>query len=60
MNGLSLKSLTPHIIAVLVFISITIAYFSPLIEGKVIRQPDVVNFKGMSKEIADYREQYKK
>lgn len=50
------KKLIPHAIAVLGFIIVTLIYFSPLLEGKKLKQADVSNFKGMSKEIFDYRE----
>ena len=50
------KKLIPHAIAVLGFMIITLIYFSPLLEGKKLKQADVSNFKGMSKEIVDYRD----
>jgi hypothetical protein len=42
--------------AIVIFFLITIIYFSPLLEGKKMLQSDIVNFKGASKEIVDYRE----
>ncbi|MGC9470992.1 MAG: YfhO family protein [Bacteroidales bacterium] len=57
MKKLSLKSMVPHFIAVLVFIVISFAYFSPLLEGKRILQSDIVQFIGMSKEVVDFREE---
>lgn len=56
MKNINFKSLLPHLIAVGVFIAVTFAYFHPLLEGKAIYQGDIVNYKGMSKEISDYRE----
>ncbi|MFZ4463887.1 MAG: YfhO family protein [Bacteroidales bacterium] len=53
---LNWKRIFPIITAILVFIGITIAYFSPLLEGKRLDQHDINMFKGMSKEIADFRE----
>lgn len=53
------KKAIPHIIAILSFYVLTFAYFSPLFQGKSIRQNDVSQYKGMSKEIVDYRETYK-
>jgi hypothetical protein len=50
-----LKLLAPHLLAVVVFIVVTFLYFPPLLEGKVIRQGDILNYQGMSKEISDYR-----
>ena len=41
---------------ILGFALITLVYFSPILEGKRIKQHDVEMYKGMSKEITDYRE----
>ena len=41
---------------ILGFALITLIYFSPILEGKRIKQHDIEMFKGMSKEIVDYRE----
>lgn len=56
MNKNFFKNATPHLVAILVFIVITMIYFSPLLEGKKLKQHDIAMFKGMSKEIADFRE----
>ena len=53
----SIKPLLPHLAVVLFFILINVIYFKPVFfEGKQIEQGDITNFKGMSKEIVDYRE----
>ncbi len=51
-----LNTLAPYLVAIFVFIGITLVYFSPLLEGKKLKQHDIAMFKGMSKEIADFRE----
>jgi len=51
----SLNKFAPYLIAILVFMAISIAYFSPVLEGKKIQQSDITQFKGSSKEIADFR-----
>ena len=51
----NLKSILPHGIAVLVFITFAMVYFSPLFTGYNLIQSDVKQFKGMSKEIVDQR-----
>ncbi len=56
MHSFSLKSILPHGVAVVLFIILTYAYLSPLLEGKTLRQSDVSNYYGMSKEAADYHE----
>lgn len=45
-----------YISAIVIFLIITLVYFSPLLEGKKLDQHDIAMFKGMSKEIADHRE----
>ena len=42
--------------AIIAFAAITLVYFSPILEGKRIKQHDIEMYKGMSKEISDYRE----
>ena len=46
----------PYVIAIVVFLAIIFIYFSPLLECKKLKQHDITMFKGMSKEIADFRE----
>lgn len=50
-----LKKSYPYLVAIIIFVAITLVYFSPLLEGKRLKQSDIVNFQGMSKEISDYR-----
>jgi len=56
MKKLNLKSAWPYLVAILIFLAITMVFLSPLIEGKQILQSDIVNWKGTAKEIADYRD----
>lgn len=51
-----LRSGLPFYTAILVFVMVTFAYLHPLLDGKQIEQHDIAMFKGMSKEIADFRE----
>ena len=46
----------PYLAGIFAFIVITLVYFSPLLEGKRVQASDTIQFKGMSKEIFDYRE----
>lgn len=54
MKNFLIKAL-PHVIAVVLFALVSAAYFSPVMDGFALRQGDIDNWKGMSKEIADYR-----
>jgi hypothetical protein len=53
---MNLKKFLPYIAAVLAFILITVFYFKPLLSGKEISQHDIMQARGMSKEIGDFRE----
>lgn len=44
------------IFAILGFALITLIYFSPILEGKRIRQHDIEMYKGMSQEIKEYEQ----
>ncbi|MEI7726594.1 MAG: YfhO family protein [Bacteroidota bacterium] len=55
MKNVDFKKLLPYLAAIVIFLVVTMVYFSPLLEGKKILQSDIVNFKGASKEIADFR-----
>ena len=50
------KDLLPHIIALAALFIILSAFFAPVYSGKTLRQSDIVQHKGASKAIVDYRE----
>ena len=50
------QNLMPYIAAIIIFLLATFLLFTPLFQGERLVQGDVTNFKGMSKEIQDYRE----
>ncbi|MCK5776490.1 MAG: hypothetical protein KAH25_09945 [Bacteroidales bacterium] len=54
-NTLPFKQLLPYIVAIIVFIILSLAFLNPILEGKRIKQSDITIFKGMSKEIIDFR-----
>lgn len=54
MKNILQKSL-PHILAIVLFLVVAISYFSPIMDGFDLRQGDIDNWKGMSKETMDYR-----
>ena len=53
-----LKKYLPHLIVLIVMAAISMAYMSPLLEGKKVWMSDIVHYKGMAKEIKDFRETY--
>ncbi len=56
MKKFQIKTVLPYVAAIVIFIGLALAFLSPLMEGKVLRQDDTIRFKGMSKEISDFRE----
>ena len=53
---MNFKKYLPHLVAIAAFLAISLFYFSPLLDGKKeIQQYDITQFKGMSKEIDDFR-----
>lgn len=55
-SGIHYRQLLPYVVAILIFMVLTLVYVSPVLEGQRLRQPDIVNFQGMAKEIRDFRE----
>jgi hypothetical protein len=50
-----MKKFVPHLISVAIFVAISVIYFSPVLEGKVLSAHDIDTWQGMSKEVVDYR-----
>lgn len=50
------RNISTHLAIILFFIVLSYAYLSPLLEGKVLRMDDIEHWKGMSKELVDFRE----
>lgn len=56
MNKPFLKSLLPHLIAVALFAIVAIVYCKPALEGKVLQQSDITQWKGMAQDAFRYSE----
>ncbi|MGB6150998.1 MAG: YfhO family protein [Pricia sp.] len=50
-----LKAFFIHFFVIVFFVIAALAYFSPVLQGKVIEQSDIVQFTGMAKEQTDFR-----
>lgn len=49
-----IEKLLPHVVAILCFLAITMLYFSPVIQGKIISQSDISQYTGASQELREY------
>ena len=50
----NIKKLFPHLLVLVGFIIISLAYFSPVLKGKEIFQSDIKHYIGMSKQQNDF------
>ncbi len=58
MNKFQLRRWLPYVVALACFIVITGIYFVPQYEGRTLRQHDVVQYEGMSRDIVEHRAAY--
>jgi hypothetical protein len=52
----SFKKFLPHIIIIIGFVVVALAYFNPVLQGKQIFQSDIMQYIGMAKQQNDFRE----
>ena len=50
------KSVLPHLIAIAIFAIVAIIYCRPALEGKVLQQQDITQWKGMAQDALSYAE----
>jgi hypothetical protein len=53
-----LLTLLPHAIAVLIFLIVAVIYCRPVLEGKVLQQHDVTQWKAMAQNSYEYKEKH--
>lgn len=58
MNSTVLKKALPHVIAILVFLIVAVVYCRPALEGKVVAQQDMLQYKAMAQQSFEYKEKY--
>ena len=51
------KKILPHLVVFILFCIIAMAYFTPLLKGKLISQPDINQFIGGAKELLDFEKE---
>ena len=51
------KAALPHVVAVLVFLVLTLVYFSPVLQGKDIMQDDAIGSMNWGKDAKEYHEE---
>lgn len=58
MKNFDWKKVLPHVIAIIVFLLVSIIFCSPALNGKVLQQHDIVGSQGMAKNAIDFNEKY--
>jgi len=58
MNSSLLKRALPHLIAVLVFLVVSIVYCKPVLQGKELLQSDVIQYEGMAHQSKEFKEKH--
>ncbi len=58
MKNFQWKKLLPHIIALVVFIVVALVYCKPTLDGKVLQQHDVTQWKGMAQNSFEYQKKH--
>lgn len=51
----SIKRFIPHILVIIGFVVVSLAYFNPVLQGKQIFQSDIMQYIGMSKQQKDFK-----
>lgn len=54
---LSFKKFIPHLLVLVGFVVISLAYFSPVLQGKQIFQSDIMHYIGMAQQQKDFKAQ---
>ena len=55
--GFDIKKIALHLVVMLLFMGIALAYFYPVLQGKKIIQGDIMQYRGMAREQTDFREE---
>ena len=50
------KKITPHLLVFLGFVILSLAYFYPVLQGKMIYQNDIKQYEGMARQQKEFRE----
>ena len=52
------KKILPHLVAVLIFLIVSVFFCKPVLEGNVLNQHDVKGWKGVAQNAFDYKEKH--
>lgn len=58
MKNIDIKKLLPHLIAILLFVGLSLTYFSPALKGYKLKQGDIEKHKSMAHEFKSHKDKY--
>lgn len=56
MTKINWSKITPHLIAIAIFLVVALIYCKPALQGKVLQQGDIIHWKGMAQNSFKYKE----
>ena len=57
MKKFNFKALVPHLVAIGIFLVVSVIYCRPALEGKVLQQSDIVHWEGMAHNSFEYKKE---
>ena len=57
---MKINKLIPYLSALVIFVIVSLSYFSPVLKGEKLFQSDIQQFQGMANEIKEFRKAYDK
>ena len=58
MKIFNFKKVLPHLVALVVFLIVSVVYCKPALEGKVVLQQDIQGWRGMSQQSVEFHNKY--
>ena len=58
MKNINFRQVLPHLVAVVVFLLLSIVLTKPALEGKVVQQNDVIQWRAMAQQSFEFKEKY--
>src|SRR4051812_40384769 len=58
MKQINFKQLLPHLAAIVIFLLLSVFFTKPALEGKVVQQSDVIQWKAMAQQSYEYKEKH--
>ena len=58
MKQINFKQVLPHIVAIVIFLLLSVFLNKPALEGKVVQQNDVIQWRAMAQQSFEFKEKH--